>query len=198
MPWTSGTFMDRHPGFVRVAEAGGVSVADLCRRFGINRGTGFPYLRRYREEGEAGLRDRLRRQHTSPRRTPPALTSTFRRLCPLRARTYSLRPCNADCGHLSVTCDVTDGRIVVPPGRRFACHRRPGGYLPAPPPMDVRPAAVGVCQSVTTHDLVFSTPTHARSNGSPARQDRAFGPTRNVRCSVPETARRVLAWTSAR
>jgi transposase-like protein len=53
MPWKSGTIMDSRLEFVRLAEQGGVSVAELCRRFGISRETGFQYLRRYRESGAA-------------------------------------------------------------------------------------------------------------------------------------------------
>ena len=48
-------------------------MAELCRRFGISRETGFQYLRRYRESGLDGLKDRSRRPHTSPRRTPAAM-----------------------------------------------------------------------------------------------------------------------------
>jgi len=65
--------MDSRLEFVRLAEQGGVSVAELCRRFGISRETGFQYLRRYRESGLDGLKDRSRRPHTSPRRTPAAM-----------------------------------------------------------------------------------------------------------------------------
>lgn len=65
--------MDSRLEFVRLVEQGGVSVAELCRRFGISRETGFRYLRRYRAAGVAGLRDRSSRPHRSPRRTPPAL-----------------------------------------------------------------------------------------------------------------------------
>ena len=65
--------MDSRLEFVRMAEAGGVSVAELCRRFAISRQTGFQYLRRYREDGMAGLKDRSRRPHTSPRRTVAAI-----------------------------------------------------------------------------------------------------------------------------
>jgi transposase InsO family protein len=73
MPWKSGTIMDSRLEFVRLAEQGGVSVAELCRRFGISRETGFLYLRRYRESGVDGLKDRSRRPHSSPRRTPAAM-----------------------------------------------------------------------------------------------------------------------------
>ena len=65
--------MDSRLEFVRMAEAGGVSVAELCRRFAISRQTGFQYLRRYREDSMAGLKDRSRRPHTSPRRTVAAV-----------------------------------------------------------------------------------------------------------------------------
>ena len=71
MPWKSGTILDSRLEFVGLAEAGGVSVAELYRRFAISRETGFQYLRRYREAGEAGLQDRSRRTHSSRYRTPP-------------------------------------------------------------------------------------------------------------------------------
>ncbi len=48
-------------------------MAELCRRFGISRQTGFSMLRRHREAGEAGLLDRSRRPHASPGRTTPGM-----------------------------------------------------------------------------------------------------------------------------
>ena len=69
MPWKSISVMQSRREFVRLAEQGGVSVAELCRRFGISRATEFAYLRRYRESGEAGLTDRSCRPLTSPRRS---------------------------------------------------------------------------------------------------------------------------------
>ena len=68
MPWKSGTIMDHRQEFVRLAEAGDVSVAELCRRFGVSRQTGHLYLRRHREAGESGLADRSRRPLSSPAR----------------------------------------------------------------------------------------------------------------------------------
>jgi transposase InsO family protein len=69
MPWKSVSIMDSRREFVGLAQRGDVSIAELCRRFGISRATGFAYLRRHRESGEAGLADRSRRPHDSPRRT---------------------------------------------------------------------------------------------------------------------------------
>jgi len=61
--------MDHRQEFVRLAEAGDVSVAELCRRFGVSRQTGHLYLRRHREAGESGLADRSRRPLSSPARS---------------------------------------------------------------------------------------------------------------------------------
>jgi transposase InsO family protein len=72
MPWNSGTIMDSRREFVRLAEAGDVSVSALCRRFGISRQTGHLYLRRHREAGDAGLEDRSRRPLLSPKRSDAA------------------------------------------------------------------------------------------------------------------------------
>lgn len=73
MPWGSVSIMENRQEFVRLAEQGGVSIAELCRRFGISRQTGFSYLRRHREAGVAGLEDRSRRPHTSPSRSSEAI-----------------------------------------------------------------------------------------------------------------------------
>jgi transposase InsO family protein len=73
MPWKSGTIMDSRLEFVRLAEQGDISVAEVCRRFGISRETGYLYLRRHRAIGVAGLNDRSSRPLSSPRRCSPAI-----------------------------------------------------------------------------------------------------------------------------
>ncbi len=55
--------------FVRLAQAGGVSFAELCRRFGIKRDTGYKWMGRFAAEGVDGLVDRSRRPRVSPGRT---------------------------------------------------------------------------------------------------------------------------------
>lgn len=57
--------------FVTLAAQEGANLRQLCRRFGISPRTGYKWLRRYQQEGRAGLQDRSRRPHTSPRRSPP-------------------------------------------------------------------------------------------------------------------------------
>ena len=44
-------------------------MAELCREFGISRATGYKWWRRYQKQGVAGLEERSRKPHASPRRT---------------------------------------------------------------------------------------------------------------------------------
>lgn len=68
MPWEVNTTMSLRKEFVTEALAEGANISALCRHYGISRKTGYKWLKRYREEGEAGLADRSRRPHHSPRR----------------------------------------------------------------------------------------------------------------------------------
>lgn len=52
----------------------------VAREMGVSRRTAFKWLRRYREEGEAGLEDRSSRPHGHPRRTPRARRRQIERL----------------------------------------------------------------------------------------------------------------------
>ena len=51
----------------------GRPAAHVAHEMGISRPTAYKWLRRYREEGAAGLVDRSSRPHHSPRRLPAAL-----------------------------------------------------------------------------------------------------------------------------
>jgi transposase InsO family protein len=59
--------------FCVLAETGLVPLAELCRRFGIKRDTGYKWLARFRAEGGEGLGDRSRRPRSSPARTGDAV-----------------------------------------------------------------------------------------------------------------------------
>ena len=73
MPWRSSSVSQQRLEFVRLAESGCVSFAELCRRFGIKRDTGYKWLSRYQIEGVAGLADRSRRPKSAPNRTDVAV-----------------------------------------------------------------------------------------------------------------------------
>ena len=57
------------------ATTGARSVASTCRHFGISRKTFYKWKRRYAEHGDAGLADRPRTPHRSPRATPKEVVS---------------------------------------------------------------------------------------------------------------------------
>jgi transposase InsO family protein len=71
MPWKETDAMSQRIEFVQLAAGDGLSRAELCRRFGIARGTGYKWLNRYDELGASGLQERSRRPKTSPTQTPP-------------------------------------------------------------------------------------------------------------------------------
>ena len=83
MPWEVRGVVEQRLEFCRLAEAGGVSLAELCRRFGIKRDTGYKWLGRFRAEGEAGLVDRSRTPRSSPNRTAPGVEEL---VCRVRRR----------------------------------------------------------------------------------------------------------------
>ncbi|MBI4538421.1 MAG: helix-turn-helix domain containing protein, partial [Gemmatimonadetes bacterium] len=57
--------------FVLEAQLSDLYFAELCRRHGISRPTGYKWLQRLEDQGLSGLQDRSRRPHTCPHTTPP-------------------------------------------------------------------------------------------------------------------------------
>ena len=78
MPWKETSIMSSRKEFVVLAQAPGANIRQLCRRFGISSRTAYKWLTRYADAGAAGLPDRSRRPHHSPRRTPPAVEAQVR------------------------------------------------------------------------------------------------------------------------
>lgn len=70
MPWKEVTVMSVRMEFINLASMDDANVSELCRRFGISRKTGYKWLRRFNENGIAGLNDRSKRPLVSPRQTP--------------------------------------------------------------------------------------------------------------------------------
>lgn len=70
MPWPEATVVSLRREFVMLALSAGANVRRLCRRYGISPTTGYKWIKRYQQEGEAGLHNRSRRPHTSPSHTP--------------------------------------------------------------------------------------------------------------------------------
>lgn len=80
MPWRVGDAKSERLDLVTLAGqvgAGqpGAKMAELCRRFGVSRKTGYKGLKRFGELGAEGLVDRPRRPRASPRRTVEAVAA---------------------------------------------------------------------------------------------------------------------------
>lgn len=71
--------------FVELAAKPGSNIRELCRRFDISPTTGYQLLKRYVEEGEAGLAERSRRPVNSPTKTDEAMEKL---ILELRAETH--------------------------------------------------------------------------------------------------------------
>lgn len=56
MPWKEQSSMDERRCFVRDYQAEFTSLAELCRRYGVSRKTGYKWVGRFEEEGRGGLR----------------------------------------------------------------------------------------------------------------------------------------------
>lgn len=66
MSWSVGGLQRVRADFVMIAREPDVYMSTACRQFGISRRTGYKWLRRYKENGLAGLVDLSRRPHSSP------------------------------------------------------------------------------------------------------------------------------------
>jgi putative transposase len=69
MPWLETDPMTERKRFILEAEGGLFSFAELCRRHGISRKTGYKWLERYELDGPDGLADRSHRPHSCPHAT---------------------------------------------------------------------------------------------------------------------------------
>ena len=72
MPWTTRNTMDLRREFVALASQEDINRRELCRRFGISAKTGYKWLARFGQHGEASLADRSRHLHCSPKRAVPS------------------------------------------------------------------------------------------------------------------------------
>lgn len=73
MPWEERNAVSLRYEFVMLTRNGEMSLSQACIRFGISRKTGYKWLRRYANNGAAGLSDRSRRPHRITLKVPAEL-----------------------------------------------------------------------------------------------------------------------------
>lgn len=71
MPWKTQDLMSIREQFVELASLEGANKRELCRRFGISPTVAYKWLKRFRQEGVEGLRNRSRRPRRTPKRVGP-------------------------------------------------------------------------------------------------------------------------------
>jgi transposase InsO family protein len=71
MPWQEASTVELRQEFVLLALKPGANRRALARRYGVSPTTAYKWLARYQAEQAAGLADRSRRPHRSPRRSLP-------------------------------------------------------------------------------------------------------------------------------
>ncbi len=73
MPWQRTEPMDERLSFIVSWREDGVSMAELCRRSGVSRKTGYKWVDRYEAAGLAGLQERSRAPLRHPHQVVPAI-----------------------------------------------------------------------------------------------------------------------------
>jgi transposase InsO family protein len=73
MPWRAMDVQDQRVRFVVAVSMGSAPLSRLCAEHGISRPTGYVWLKRYREQGVAGIAEQSRRPHHSPAQTVEAV-----------------------------------------------------------------------------------------------------------------------------
>jgi transposase InsO family protein len=95
---------DQRVEFVVRAQQGQQNLSRLCAEFGIARPTGYVWLKRYREQGVAGIEEHSRRPRHSPHQTAP----------PVEQRIVRLRRERPDWGARKLQLLLRDEGILLP------------------------------------------------------------------------------------
>src|SRR5712675_1521527 len=77
MPWKESCILDQRLQFLSSYQKEEMSVADLCRAYGISRPTAYRWINRYNETGPEGLVDRSRRPHSCSHATLEPVENTI-------------------------------------------------------------------------------------------------------------------------
>ena len=110
MPWSPRDVMSLRQEFVLLAQQPDANIRELCRRFEISPATAYKLLKRYAQQGPAGLANQSRRPQNSPGRTPG----------PIEQAIVALRQSHPAWG-----------------GRKIAARLRELGHAEVPPPSTV-------------------------------------------------------------
>jgi len=80
MPWKERSVMSQRTEFVEAALRENANIRALCRDYGITPRTGYKWIQRYKEQGEAGLYERSRCPKHSPQKSSPEIEEAVLRV----------------------------------------------------------------------------------------------------------------------
>lgn len=134
MPWKETHPMCERATFILRHEQSDETMAELCRQFGISRKTGYKWLERYAQEGEAGLHEHSRAPHRHPNRTVPEIEKAIvaiRQETKWGPKKIAVRLANTvldgDIPSLSTIGDIVKRNGLVVP-RKFRRHCSPSAH----------------------------------------------------------------------
>ena len=119
MPWNEVSIMGQREEFVGLASQPDSNIRLLSRRFEVSPTTAYKWLRRYDEQGQAGLLDQTRRPDHSPRRCSSRVEEAVLRLRDRHPAwgARKLRRRLADTGTQELPCSSTVHQILLRHGR---------------------------------------------------------------------------------
>jgi putative transposase len=143
MPWSETSPMDQKRLFIAAHQRGALSLAELCRRYGVSRPTGYKWIQRFEEEGPLGLPERSRRPKSCSHETAVEITEAIlelRRRHPFWGAKKLLtvlehRHPNVQWPARSTVCDLLSrhGMVERKRGRRYPGHPgKPSGQMETP------------------------------------------------------------------
>ncbi len=134
MPWSEMSPMDQKTQFIADYRRGLFSLAELCRRFGISRKTGYKWIERYETLGVTGLSDRSRRPNSCPHETEPKIVEAI--LCARRRHPtwgakklivlLKRKKLTWNWPARSTVCDILSRHDLIPKKRRRRRLGHPG------------------------------------------------------------------------
>ncbi len=124
MPWNARTALEQRRAFIEEWQREQDGLAELCRKYGISRPTGYKWVQRFEAQGVAGLEELSRAPHNSPQAISGeladqviALRQQHPRWGPRKLRVYlekhhpsSRWPANSSIGELLQREGLVQGR----------------------------------------------------------------------------------------
>ena len=130
MPWRETSAMNERFNFVVDAQRGHFPFAELCRRYGVSRKTGYKWLHRFEQHGPQGLADRSHRPHSCPHATPLEVVQAILEL--RRRRGWGCYRCRRQAPSVALSPPDDPGASKLPPLGIHAAELRRGPRAASP------------------------------------------------------------------